>query len=264
MYQLNQIPSEAQIRKYLRRIVFGKNVFCPRCHFKQVVRYEDRYRCKRCRLKFSLLSHTWLANMKLPYQQWWLVLWCWTKEIPVKQAMDLSELSNKAIRHWYRQFRLHLPPNLVVLERLVQLDEAYFKQRSLLMAKQPGTRNLAWTILKTTAVQRQHATTFLEQYVKPHSQLNTDGAGIYRNIDRWWPVDHHRDIHAKFEFAQTSEIEGVFGNLRTFIRRMYHHSSPEHLPEYVGEFCHRFSSPNTFNNPLSYLEKSLTLVPTRW
>jgi len=264
MYQLNQIPSEAQIKKYLRRILFGKNVFCPVCNFKQVVRYEDRYRCKRCRLKFSLLSYTWLRNMRLPYQQWWLVLWCWTKEIPVKQSMELTSLSNKAVRHWYRQFRLHLPLNMVILERIVQLDEAFFKNRSLMMAKQPGTRNLAWEMLSTTAVQRRHAAAFLEQHVQPNSQLNTDGAGIYQGIDSWWPVDHRRDIHSKWEFGLTSEIEGVFGNLRTFIRRMYHHSSPEHLPEYVGEFCYRFSSPEIFENPLSYLKKSLTLVPRGW
>jgi len=30
MYQLNQIPSEAKIKKYLRRIIFGKNLLLPR------------------------------------------------------------------------------------------------------------------------------------------------------------------------------------------------------------------------------------------
>ncbi len=29
---LNQIPSEAKIKKNLRKIIFGKNLFCPRCH----------------------------------------------------------------------------------------------------------------------------------------------------------------------------------------------------------------------------------------
>lgn len=264
MYQLNQIPSEAQIRKYLRRIVFGRNVFCPRCHFRQVVRYENRYRCKRCRLKFSLLSHTWLKNMKLPYQQWWLLLWCWTSQIPVRQAMDLAGLSNKAVRHWYHQCRIHLPADFTVLERMVQLDEAYFKQMSVMMAKQPGTRKVAVTVLPTTSVQRQHAVVFLQQYVKPESHLYTDGAGIYRNIHKWWPVTHQRDIHKRWEFELTSEIEGMFGNLRTFIRRMYHHVTPEQLPEVVREFCFRFSSPETFRNPLNYLKISLKLVPTRW
>jgi hypothetical protein len=31
MYTLNQIPSEAKIRKYLRQIVFGGKIFCPDC-----------------------------------------------------------------------------------------------------------------------------------------------------------------------------------------------------------------------------------------
>ena len=88
--------------------------------------------------------------------------------------------------------------------------------------------------------------------------------GVGPTIHKWWPVDHHRDIHRKWEFELTSEIEGAFGNLRTFIRRMYHHMTPEKLPEYVREFCLRFSLPEMFENPTSYLKKSLSLVPIDW
>jgi len=35
------------------------------------------------------------------------------------------------------------------------------------------------------------------------------------------------------------------------------------MPEYVREFCIRFSSPEIFDSPLNYLEKSLCLVPSR-
>ncbi len=80
---------------------------------------------------------------------------------------------------------------------------------------------------------------------------------MYRSINKWCPVKHKRDIHKKWEFSLTSEIEGLFGNLRTFIRRMYHHATPEYLPEYVSEFCIRFSSPEIFDSPLTYLEKTL-------
>jgi hypothetical protein len=85
---------------------------------------------------------------------------------------------------------------------------------------------------------------------------------MYLNIDDWWQVSHKVDIHKRFEFGLTSEIEGMFGNLRTFIRRMYHHTTPEYLPEYVSEFCYRFSSPETFSSPFVYLEKTLKPVPT--
>lgn len=263
MYQLKQIPTEAQIKKHLRPIVFGKNVFCPSCRSRNVVRFENnRYRCRRCRFKFSLLSCTWLANMKISLQKFWLILWCWTTQIPVLQTMSLTKLSEKAVRHWFDKFRSHLPKNPVLLSKIVQLDEAFSKNRAIMLAKQKGTRKLAHEVLITTNVQRHHAAYFLQQHIKPGSKLHTDRAGYYQKIDNWWPVMHQSEVHSRWEFTLTSEIEGAFGNLRTFVRRMYHHVTPEKLPEIVSEFCFRFSSPEIFENPRIYLEKTLTLVPT--
>lgn len=264
MYSLNQIPSEAQIKKYLRRIVFGKDVFCPSCRSRRVYSTGNRYRCRKCKTRFSLLSHTWLSNMRLSYQHFWLVLWCWTTQIPVLQTMSLTKLSEKAVRDWFSKFRAHLPLENIVLDKLVQLDEAYFKNNSLFMGKQIGTRKLAFEVIPQPHVAREHAWFFLQSNVMPDSQVNTDGSAIYKNIESWWPVIHKNvDIHKKFEFSNTSEIEGMFGVLRTFIRRMYHHVSGDKLPSYVGEFCFRFSHPQMFENPRYYLEISLRLVTTR-
>jgi len=261
MYNFNQIPSEAQIGKYLRRIVFGKNVFCPVCKSRKVDRDQERYWCPHCRRRFSLLSHTWLSDMKLPYQKFWMLLWCWTIREPVLQAMSWTGLSEDAVRRWYGRFRAHLPEEHHILERIVQMDEAYFKNAALLMAKEKGTKKLAWEVLRDADPTKTDAVQFLFQKVKPGSKLWTDGGGIYRGIGDWWPVTHSRDIHAKFEFAHTSEIEGIFGIYRTFIRRMYHHHWSINLEEYVREFCFRFSSPELFENPIYYLQKSLSLAP---
>ena len=262
MYQLNQIPSETQIKKFIRRIVFGKNVYCPGCKSRKVIKYQSRYHCLKCQKRFSLISDTFLKNMKINYQEFWLMLWCWVTQVPVLQSMALSNFSEKAVRHWFDLFRKNLPADQVVLTNLVQLDEAFFKNNGLMLGKQIGTRKLAYEILGTTNVQRHHATNFLEHHITPKAQLNTDGAKIYRNIDQWWPVIHHFDIHQKWEFSQTSEIEGMFGCFRTFVRRMYHHVTSDKLPSLVGEFCFRFSSPKIFNNPQSYLEKTLRLMTT--
>ncbi len=175
--------------------------------------------------------------------------------------MALARLSEMAVRHWYDQFREHLPENPLILEHIVQLDEAYGKGWVLLMGKQPQTRKVAYVLLPRKTVERYHANHFLRQYVAPETKLQTDGAMIYRGIERWWPVMHEADIHKKFEFGRTSEIEGLFGNFRTFIRRMYHHVTAEKMPEYVREFCVRFSSPEMFQNPKYYLQKSLITAP---
>ena len=266
MYQFNQIPSEAQIKKCLKHIIFGVNLYCPRCKSAKIYASQERYRCRKCRTRFSLLSHTWLANLKLPLNQFWMTLWCWTTQIPVKQAQSLTKLSEVSVRHWYEEFRHHLPQEQEVLDHLVQLDEAYFggkSGRALLLGKQVGSRKLAYQLLPHTNVCREHAWWFVQTYIRPQTQLNTDGASIYNKIEDWWPVYHYRDIHKKWEFTNTSEIEGAFGNLRTFIRRMYHHVTVAKLEEMTMEFCFRFTHPEIFENPRYYLEKSLFIVPTR-
>jgi len=119
--------------------------------------------------------------------------------------MTLTKISRKSIYHWFDLFRSNLPENGVILEKIVQLDEAFFKHKTLIMAKQKKTRNLAFEILTNTKPQRHHAAYFLQQHVKPKSKLHTDGAGIYKNIQNWWPVRHQKDIHSKWEFSLTSE-----------------------------------------------------------
>ncbi|OGC81472.1 MAG: hypothetical protein A2V81_01140 [Candidatus Abawacabacteria bacterium RBG_16_42_10] len=260
---LKQIPSEAQIRTYLRRSIFGKNMFCPVCHSRHVNRAaQKRYWCMKCRRRFSLLSHTWLKDMKLNLRTFWALLWCWTQAVPVLQTQKLCHVNDKTIRHWFRQFRVHLPQLEAILGGTVQMDEAYFKNTSLIMAKQIGSSRIAFRILPKSSVNKTEACQFIYQFIEPNSRLQTDGGGIYRGIDAFWPLTHKKDIHRRWEFELTSEIEGMFGNLRTFIRRMYHHCTPGTLPEYVSEFCIRFSSPEIFTSPFTYLKNSSLLAPS--
>ena len=199
--------------------------------------------------------------MKLSLRTFWSVLWCWTQKVPVFQTQQLCHVSEEAVRHWFQQFRLHLPQFEPILHGRVQMDEAYFRSLSLVMAKQVGSRHVAHAMVFKNSVDKHAAAQFLFQYVQPRSHLQTDGAGIYRGIENWWQVRHRTDIHRRWEFGLTSEIEGLFGNLRTFIRRMYHHVTPEYLPEMVAEFSIRFSHPEIFESPLSYLQKTIHPVP---
>lgn len=268
VYQLKQIPTEAQIKKHLRRIVFGSTIHCPNCLSRKVFSIHERYWCSKCRRRFSLLSNTWLSNLKLDLQTFWLVLWCWTQQIPVKQTSRLTHLSQTTIYHWFDIFRSKLPKDQDLLESLVQLDEAYFggrgkdTMRALFMGKQVDSRKLAYRIQRTYPV-REDAWDFLRLNIAPETQIATDGAKIYRGMEKWWPVTHSYDIHRKFEFTQTSEIEGIFGVLKTFIRRMYHHVTCAKLPGLVLEFCSRFSHPEMFESPYQYLLITLRLAPTR-
>ena len=265
MHKPGKIPSDSQIRKFIRCILFGKNIFCPECGGRRIVKDGKRFRCKKCRIRFSLLSHTWLSNLKMPLKQFWLTTWCYTAQMPIKQAASICDLSYKAIRFWYDTFRNNLPKDKVILERIVQLDEAYFggfQGRALLMAKEKGTRKLAYKVLNHTQPSRLDAWRFLKENIKPGSILCTDGFSIYQGIEKLYPVSHIVDIHKAWEFGRTSEIEGMFGNLRTFIRRMYHHVTIKNLEGVVSEFCFRFTHPEIFKSPRIFLQITLCLVPT--
>lgn len=223
-----QIPSNRQIKKLVKEILFGRNIFCPKCHCFRVLKYKNRYRCRKCNFRFSLLSQTYLNNKKLPLRLVWLTIWCFINQIPVKQSLSLTGISEKGVRHWFDLLRNQLPDIKEKLEGIIQMDEIYlggWGGRAVLAAKEVKTKRIVFEVLKSLEVYRKDIVNFIERYIVSGSTVYTDSHPLYLGIDRLFGVIHKRDIHKKFEFHLTSEIEGLFGVLKTFIRRMYHHVS---------------------------------------
>lgn len=270
MHHLNtilSIPPEGMIKSKVCRILFGSSylVRCPYCSRTGCIRRNTRFHCPRCGQCWSLTSLTWMKGMKLTWQNFWGLLWAYTSKVPIDQAGRLLKLSRPTIYRWFGLFRKHLPHlEDVRLEGAVQIDEAYFGGRkkgvAIVGAKQKGTSKVAAIVIPASSVDRADITPFLRQYVVPGSRLCTDGAKIYKGIGRYWPVEHDVDIHKKFQFAKTSEIEGFWGCLRTFIRRMYHHVTVKKLPEMLREYQHRLMHPEIFDSPASFLAKTLPTV----
>lgn len=272
---VRQVPTDAKIRQELRQLLFGPRLFCPRCGSPAVKKYGPRYRCRRCRAPFSLTSVTWLRGAKLPLPTIWLLLWCFGQEVPLDQAAALCGVSLPTVRSWYGKFRSHVPAGPlsdVRLSGVVQMDEAYRggKRRGYAIvgakqaaAKRPAgqRRQLALAVLPKPSVDRRDAVAFLSQHVVPGSTLHTDGSGIYRGIGNWWPVAHAHERHNRWEFALTSEIEGLWGTLTTFVRRMYHHVTRPQVAGVVQEFVARQVYPEWFAAPSTYLQVALAPLP---
>lgn len=133
----------------------------------------------------------------------------------------------------------------------------------MIAAKEITSRQVVFAVCETHIVYRSDILSFIETHIAKGSTVHTDSHPMYRGIDRFYGLLHKYDLHNRFEFHLTSEIEGVFGNLRTFIRRMYHHVRKENLPEYVVEFQCRFSRKEYFSSVEQFLLKTLRLV-TIW
>jgi transposase-like protein len=263
-HSLSQIPTEKKIAKELKHIIYGKHVSCPDCGRKNSVVtliLNKKWRCKKCRIKFSITSRTWLKGMKISYTHLWALIWCWQKKINIQQTNALLHLSIVTIRRYYELFRDNLQTDYeVLLEGQVQIDEMFVKHAFIIGGKDISMKKIKLQVKYYRHPHKDDAMNLMFHYVKPGSTICTDGGSIYRTCDKWWPITHKKEIHSKFQFSITSEIEGIWANLRTFIRRMYHHVTLKKLTLIVREFETRFNHPEIFDFPLNYLKNSLSPV----
>ena len=259
-------PPERKIKASVCRTLFGTTslVRCPYCTRTGCVRRDKKFQCRRCGKAWSLTSLTWMKGMKLSFTVFWRLLWCYGNKVPVDQTQRLLRLSRPTVYHWFMLFRKNLPELDLRLEGTIQMDEAYFGGRkngvAIIGAKQRGTRRVVARIIPASSVDRRDILPFIREHIAPYSKFCTDGASIYKGIGKHWPLEHAYDIHKKFEFAQTSEIEGFWGAFRTFIRRMYHHVTVSHLPALLHEYQLRLMHPEIFRDPASLLTKLLPSV----
>lgn len=265
MYIIRHVPSKSTLRRVLKLAVFGKRVVCPHCQSQLMkkIQNEERWRCRKCRKPFSIKSASWLKSSKLSLETIWLLLWCFQKQLPLKQTAALCEVSYPTVFLWYEKFRSHIPVWRIehILKDQVVCDELFTKGNCIIGAKEKGTRNIAMQVLHKSHPDRHDAVTFLAHHVKPGSSLSTDGSAIYRGIQKWHPVIHDYERHAKWEFSKTAEGEGLWGVFRTFVRRMYHHVTNLKLESLVTEFCLRFGHDEVFDSPEEYWSICLSMKP---
>ena len=261
---LSQIPQETQIWKILKKQVFGKRIVCPDCGRQAYVKELKRHRmwrCTKCHNRFSVTNRNWLKGIKISGRQLWALIWCWQNKINIQQAQALLHLSIPTIRRYYGLFRDNLDLDFnVVLAGNVQMDEMFVRGAFIIGAKDIIRKKIKLKVVYKKSPDRGDAMNLIFNHVKPGSDLCTDGGSIYKGCDNWWPVNHRTDIHKKFQFGLTSEIEGTWAVLRTFIRRMYHHVTIEKLPNVVAEFEARYSQKEIFDSPLKFLKNSLKPV----
>jgi transposase-like protein len=256
MHILKQVPSTCTLRRILKQAIFGKRVHCPHCgsRYIRTLKQEERWRCTQCQLPFSIKSSCWLKGSKLPLETIWLLLWCWQKKFTLQHAQEVVGVSYPTVSRWYQLCREHIPKERIeaMVGGQVVCDEMFTRDTAIMGVKEKGTRNVMLKVLHNKHPNKSHAVDFLTRFTKANSDLFTDGSGIYKGIGNWHKLTHTYEIHSKFEFSLTAEIEGLWGVFRTFVRRMYHHVTKYKLEDLVAEFCLRFRQDDIFNSPSDY------------
>lgn len=268
---LEQVPSTQTLRTHLKRLVFPDDgrPQCPQCGSRQArsIKRAERWRCRRCRHPFSIKSCcSFLKHSKLSLETIWLLVWCWQEEIPRGQTADLCGVSAVTAYSWFEKMRANIPKgraDVLLGDETdeVACDEMFIGDTAVIGAKEKGTKNLKLRVLDSPDPHKGHAVTFLTRWVATETTVCTDGSGIYRGIGDYHRITHEYERHNQFEFSLTAEIEGVWANFRTFVRRMYHHVTTDKLPAILREFALRFSQDRIFRSPRDYFTVCLTPKP---
>lgn len=267
--------TERQLRTAVRRVVFPKGrIRCPRCCSFRIkkVPSEERYHCPKCRRKFSLLSHTWLKDCKLPLTTLLLLLHAWQMEYTITHTQELVHLSVPSIRRYFSLFRVHIVKTVpFVAENDVQVDEAYFGQfkkqanylhgfRTYKVVEKvcvagiscPSNGQLTAMVVRSDA--GNTIRNFIREHVPTNIRVYSDSSPIYtrlRETHDHWPQTHDLGFHHAYY------IESCWSWMKRKLFRQYHHFWRKNAESYVSELTWRFNTRNKQENALTYLLLSL-------
>lgn len=275
MYHIQPDLSEKKVVAILRRIIFRRGrLHCPRCgsHRIWTIRSEGRYHCPRCRKKFSVLSGTWLKNVKIPLAFFVILPSFWLEDVTVELAVKLTGFSRPTIYRYYALFRKHIVQTLdFTPQNNVQVDEAYFgqfkKQANYFHGKRtyqvvaktcvagiacPTNGTLATQVIERKPGQPIKA--FIRELVPENIVVYSDGSPIYtalRTTHLHIPQTHDRG------FDNAYYIESCWSWMKRKLFKQYHHFTRKYAKEYVRELTFKYNTRKTEKNPLYYISKSL-------
>ncbi len=275
MYHITAGISERKVRMMLRTIIFRKGrLRCPRCGCFRVlsVRNEDRYHCTRCRKKFSVLSGTWMKNVKIPLAFFIVLLSFWLEDVTVELAGKFTHLSRPTIYRYYALFRTHIVRALdFVAKNDVQVDEAYFgqfkKQANYFHGKRtyrvvektcvagiscPSEGTLATQVIAVRP--GLPIKQFIRALVPENITIYSDGSPIYTELRT--THDHYPQTH-DLGFHHAYYIESCWSWMKRKLFKQYHHFTKKYAREYVSELTFKFNTRKSPKNPFDYIQKSL-------
>lgn len=82
----------------------GKRV-CPRCEYRYLYYFADRYCCKRCRYKFGEFTGTYLGKLKVPLNTTAHLLYLFALGVPAYRMRFYVPVSLRTIERTFRIFR---------------------------------------------------------------------------------------------------------------------------------------------------------------
>lgn len=267
------LDSEKACREHLEKLRWNGEPICPHCgsqrenHYKIKGRTEEkfRYKCKDCRLPFTVTVGTIFEKSTVPLQKWFRAIFKFTTN---KKGMSSYELMREiGVTQKTAWFMLSRIRNSVrcredfEFDGITQVDETFVggknKNRSKgkkvdntqgrsTKTKTPVFGMLNNGIVYTEVVENTEGDTLksiINAKVKKGSTIVSDGwrgyTGLYKHYSH--KVIQHNLGYFKKGSYHTNGIEGFWGQLKRGIIGVYHKTSDKHLHRYCDEFAYRYN-----------------------
>lgn len=267
------LNSEKACREHLEQLRWNGEPICPHCgsqrdnHYKILTRGEDkgRYKCKDCRLPFSVTIGTIFEKSTIPLEKWFRAVYLFTinkKGISTRQLEKTIGVTQKTA--WFMLSRLRNAVHNRVefeFEGITQVDETYVGGKNKNRKKDKKIDNTQGRSLKTKTpvfgmlndgivytqvvkdTKGKTLKTIIKSKVKEGSIVVTDGWVSYRGLDKHYGheiIKHNLGVFKKGPY-HTNGIEGFWSLLKRGILGVYHYTSDKHLQRYCDEFAYRYN-----------------------
>ena len=274
VYQMTKVlNTEDRCRQHLEKLRWDGEPICPHCgsqrkdHYNIKTRgeYRGRYKCKDCRLPFSVTIGTIFEKSTVPLQKWFMAIFLFTsgkKGISSLQLHRQIGVTQKTA--WFMLSRIRNAVKNRVdfqFEGITQVDETYIggKNRSRnkgkkvantqgrsLKTKIPVFGMLNQGLVYTRVIQNTKGKVLkaiIREKVTNGSTLVTDGWVGYKGLSSEYrhKIIQHNLGYFKSGPFHTNGIEGFWSHLKRGLIGMYQYASPQHLHLYCDEFAYRYN-----------------------
>ena len=265
---LEMFPDEASAEAWFEKLLWPEGVRCPGCESDNIQARPTRkplpYRCRSCRMDFSVRTGTLLHRSHLPLRKWVFAIYliCRPKGIASTQlARDLGVTQKTA---WYLGHRIRQA--CLDFKRMflgtVEVDETYMggkkKNKHRVKGQKFGTGGV--DKVPVIGVYERHT-----KKIKTNVLDHTGGAMMRRHIYEWVHrgmqvcSDEHvgykalaEDYYHEFVrhgakqyvkgIAHTNSLENFWSLFKRGYMGTYHVMSPKHLWRYAREFTARHNA----------------------
>lgn len=245
---------------------------------------DEVWRCPSHKAeKRSLRSGSLFFNSQLSSVKIVELLFCWSHQMQVSSSAELTNLNEKTVMRWFKEFRAicsqwlaNNPPQIGGPGIIVEIDESLVAKQKFHVGRPPVQRWVFGGIAPSTGraflqlVDDRSSDTLLpliQQYIRPGSIIQSDEWPSYNGIAMISGIDppyQHQTVNHSKNFvdpqtgACTNHIESLWGKAKQKLKAMFG-VQKSMLQGYLDEFLwfqiHGCTATNALENILLHISE---------